>query len=236
MASARGERQLVLALAYEASLTREDFLDARCNAAALALVEQWPDWGNRVMALVGPEGSGKSHLAAIWAARARARVVAAHALDESDIPDALSMRRVVLEDLPEGVSEQALFHLLNLAREQQAFVLMTARTLPAAWPVRIPDLGSRLRAIPVTVLEPPDDQLLRAVLIKLFVERQLAVDESLVTYLLSRIERSFAAVRAIVCELDREALRLKRPITKALAAEALGRPPPMDHAGSRLEP
>lgn len=236
MANMPGPRQLALALGYEASLAREDFLEAPCNATALALVERWPDWPNRVMVLVGPEGCGKTHLTAIWAARAQARVVPGHAIKEADVPGTLSARALAIEDLPGGVSEQALFHLLNLAREERAFLLMTSRSLPAAWPVRIPDLGSRLRAIPVAVLEPPDDKLLRSVLIKLFVDRQLAVDESLVTYLLSRIERSFAAARAIVSELDGEALRLKRPVTRALAAEALGRILPAGLQEHGLEP
>ena len=106
-------------------------------------------------------------------------------------------------------------------REEEAFLLITARAAPASWSVALPDLASRLRAIPTVALSAPDDALLRAVLVKLFADRQLAVDESLVSYLATRIERSFAAARAAVEALDREALRLKRPVTRALAAEFL---------------
>jgi chromosomal replication initiation ATPase DnaA len=216
--------QLALSLDHDESFAREDFLEAACNVGALAMVDRWPDWVDRVMALVGPEGSGKSHLAAIWAVKARARVVSAPALREPDLPDLLAQGALALEDLPGDVAEHALFHLLNLVREERAFLLVTTRTAPAGWPIRLPDLRSRLRAIPVTMLEAPDDALLRGLLIKLFADRQLAVDESLIAYLVSRIERSFAAARRIVDELDREALRRQRPVTRALAAEMLGSP------------
>lgn len=222
MTNASVPHQLALALAYTESHAPDDFLEAPCNAMGLALVERWPDWADRAVALVGPEGSGKTHLAAIWAARAKAKVVHGNMVHADDVPDMLSAGALAVEDLPAGASEEGLFHLINLAREQNAFLLLTARTLPTAWPVVIRDLVSRLRAVPVTRLELPDDNLLRGVLIKLFLDRGLAVEESLVTYLLSRIERSFAAVRAIVSELDREALRLQRPVTRALAAEMLG--------------
>ncbi len=214
-------RQLTLALAHAESFAREDFLAGLSNAAALALIDQWPDWPNRVMVLVGSEGSGKSHLAAIWAQAAGARFVAARALDVGTVPAALATGALVIEDVGELVDERALFHLLNLAREEGAFVLILARTPPAAWIIEVRDLASRLRALPVVTLTSPDDALLRAVLVKLFADRQLAVDESLISYLATRIERSFAAARATVEHLDREALRLQRPLTRALASEAL---------------
>jgi chromosomal replication initiation ATPase DnaA len=216
-------RQLALALAHHESLAREDFLAGPSNAAALALIERWPDWPDRVLALVGPAGSGKSHLAAIWAERAGARLLAARALEEANLPAQLATGALVLEDLRAGaIGETALFHLLNLAREERAFVLLTSRNAPAAWPLRIADLASRLRAVPVAALEAPDDGLLRAVLVKLFADRQLAVDETLVGYLAVRIERSIPAARAAVAELDAASLRLQRPVNRALAAAILG--------------
>jgi chromosomal replication initiation ATPase DnaA len=220
MASPTGPRQLALALGHSESFAREDFLQGPSNAAALALVDAWPDWPNRAMLLVGPESSGKSHLAAIWAAAAGARFISARALLETDPPAALATGALVIEDLAEGeVGEQALFHLLNLAREQEAFVLLTARTAPAGWNTGLRDLASRLRALPAVTLAAPDDALLRAVVVKLAADRQLALDESVIGYLVTRIERSVAAARDAVAVLDREALRQKRPATRALAAE-----------------
>jgi chromosomal replication initiation ATPase DnaA len=156
---------------------------------------------------------------------AGARLLAARALDSADLPSSLATGALVLEDLAEGRFDQrALFHLLNLAREEGAFVLITARSAPAGWRLEVPDLASRLRALPVVTVTAPDDALLRAVIVKLFADRQLVVDESLVAYLVTRIERSFAAARAAVDALDREALRLKRPVTRALAGELLREP------------
>ena len=169
---------------------------------------------------MGPEGSGKSHLAAIWGQVAGARFLAGRALETPRLPAALATAALVVEDLAPGeFDERALFHLLNLTHEHDAFLLLTMRTAPVGWTIALPDLGSRLRALPVASLAPPDDTLLRAVLVKLFADRQITVDEALVGYLAARIERSVGAARAAVDRLDREALRLKRPVNRMLAAE-----------------
>jgi chromosomal replication initiation ATPase DnaA len=219
----RPPMQLALALDHAESHAREDFLEGPSNAAALSLIERWPDWPSRTVLLRGPEGAGKSHLAAIWARQAGARVLSPRMLESSaDVPIALATGALVLENLAEGqFDEAALFHLLNLAREERAFLLITARTAPTGWRIGLPDLASRLRALPGVELKAPDDALLRAVIVKLFADRQLAVDEGLVSFLANRIERSFAAAREAVHRLDQEALRLKRPVTRALAAELL---------------
>jgi len=215
-------RQLALDLPHDTSFAREDFLAGASNAAGLALVESWPDWPARTVALVGPEGSGKSHLAAIWANLSGARFLSARALGITHLPAALATSALVVEDLgAEQIEERALFHLLNLAREYDAHVLITTRTAPAECRTSLADLASRLRALPIVRLAPPDDALMRAVLVKLFADRQLQVDESLVGYLTTHLERSFAAARAAVDTLDREALRRKRRLTRALAAELL---------------
>lgn len=215
-------RQLALTLPHAESFAREDFLEGPGNAAALALIESWPDWANAIIMLVGEPGSGKSHLASIWAERAGARAFAARSLAVADVPEALATGALLLEDLdPATVDQPALFHLLNLAREQGADLLMTARTLPASWTLAIRDLASRLRAVPVVRLLPPDEQLVRALMVKFCADRQMRIDEGTINFLVPRIERSFAAARAIIEALDGEALRLGRPITRALAAEVL---------------
>jgi chromosomal replication initiation ATPase DnaA len=217
-------RQLAFALPHAESLTRDNFLEGPANAAALGLIESWPEWPARTMFVVGSEGSGKSHLAAIWAEQAGARSTTAHALSAATVPAALATGALVVEDLkPANFDERALFHLLNLAREDQAYVLITARTPPSSIEVELRDLRSRLRALSVVSLAEPDDLLFRALLVKFCADRQLAIDESVVGYLATRIERSYAAARQAVEALDREALRLGRPVTRALAAELLRR-------------
>lgn len=182
-------------------------------------MDAWPDWPARAVALVGPEGSGKTHLATIWAAAAGARVISARTLGDIDIPAALATGALVVEDGAAVTDERALFHLINLAREQEAFLLFTARTAPSLWPATVPDLVSRLRALPAVMLQAPDDAMLRGVIVKLAADRQLPLDESVVSYLASHIERSFAAARAAVADLDKEALRQGRAPSRALAAE-----------------
>jgi chromosomal replication initiation ATPase DnaA len=212
-------RQLALALDHAESYAREDFLSGPCNESALALIDSWPDWPARAIALVGQEGSGKTHLATIWAAAAGARVVSGRSLAEAGLPGALATGALVVEDAAATEDQSALFHLINLAREEGVFLLFTSRTLPSLWPVTIPDVVSRLRALPVAMLYAPDDAMLRGVIVKIAADRQLSLDESVVGYLSTHIERSFAAARAAVIALDREALRLGRPSSRALAAE-----------------
>jgi chromosomal replication initiation ATPase DnaA len=215
-------RQLAFALPHAESLTRDNFLEGPANEAGLSLIDGWPDWPNRIMLLVGSEGSGKSHLAAIWAEHAGARSTSAHALTAAAVPGALATGALVVEDMkPQGFDERAMFHLMNLAREDEAFVLMTARTPPSAFEIELRDLRSRLRAVPTVSLLAPDDLLFRALIVKFCADRQLVVDEAVVSYLTNRIERSYAAVRQAVELLDGEALRRGRPVTRALAAELL---------------
>ena len=204
MSAREGPRQLALALSHRESFAREDFLAGASNAAALDMVERWPDWPDCTLALIGPAGCGKSHFA------------------EAGCRAALATGALVLEDVRAGeLDEPALFHLLNLVREERAFLLLTSRTPPITWPVHIADLASRLRALPVVELGAADDTLVRAILVKLFADRQLAVDESLVGYLSARIDRSIAAAKAAVEALDGASLRLQRPVNRALAAATL---------------
>ncbi len=215
-------RQLAFALPHAESLSRDNFLEGPANAAGLALIDSWPEWPNRIMWLAGPEGSGKSHLATIWAEEAGARSTTASALTAAAVPGALATGALVVEDLKSrAFDERAVFHLMNLAREDGAYVLFTGRDVPAALDIELRDLRSRLRAVPVVSLLPPDDHLFRALIVKFCADRQLSVDESVVSYLANRLERSSAAARRAVEQLDGEALRQGRPVTRALAAELL---------------
>jgi len=218
-------RQLVLDLDHSVSFAREDFLSGPSNIAALTLIERWPDWPSRMVALTGPEGSGKSHLAAIWADESGARELSAKFLSIADVPGTLATGALVVEDLEaEDLDEHALFHLINLAREEDAYVLLTSRNAVASLPVTIRDLASRLRALPAVIVTPPDDVLLRSLLIKLASDRQLALDESVINFLVNRIDRSFAAARNAIQTLDDEAMRRHRPVTRALAVELFRSP------------
>jgi chromosomal replication initiation ATPase DnaA len=218
-----GPRQMALDLALPESLARDDFLEASCNAEALRLVEAWPDWPARVMALVGPPGAGKSHLGAIWADLAGARRLAARDLAGTTPADALATGALLLEDAGPKTSEVPLFHLINSAKEEQAFVLMTTREAPVSWGAGLKDLASRLRAVPVVTLAEPEDGLLRAVLVKLFADRQLVADAEIVEFLARRMERSLDAARRLVAELDRETLETGRRLTRPLASQVLER-------------
>lgn len=218
-----GPRQMALDLALPESHARDDFLAAPCNAAALRLVDSWPDWPAPVVALVGPPGSGKSHLGAIWADTTGARRLSARDLAGTAPADALATGALLLEDAGPKTAEVALFHLLNSAREDKAFVLMTAREAPLSWGTGLKDLASRLRALPVVTLAEPEDGLLRAVLVKLFADRQMLADAEIVEYLARRMERSLDAARRLVGALDRETLEQGRRLTRPLAARVLER-------------
>ena len=214
-------RQLVLDWPHAPSYAREDFLEAPGNTTALRAILAWPEWPARMLMLVGPKGAGKTHLATIWARRATARVVAAGDLTRAAAPELAQARALLIEDADLGVDEAALFHLLNLAREGGVDALITARAPPDVWGLATADLVSRLRLAPVVELGAPDLDLTRAVLVKLFNDRQLAVDPTLVGYVALRIERSLDAARGLVAALDREALARGGPPTRAMAARLL---------------
>jgi chromosomal replication initiation ATPase DnaA len=210
-------RQLRLRLRRPDLYGRAEFVEGPSNAQAAAAVDAWPEWIGGAMALIGPEGSGKTHLARAWAERAGA------ALLDRNAPDlALADGRPVLvEDVDRGVPGEALFHLINMAARPGGGLLLTARTLPSTWPADLPDLRSRLNALPVAIIEDPCDVVLEAVLRKLFRERSIRPKDDVYPYLLRRMERSVPQAREIVRRLDEAADAEGRPISRALARQIL---------------
>jgi chromosomal replication initiation ATPase DnaA len=217
--------QLAFRLPARPALGRGDFFVSPANAAAVGMVSDDARWPLGKLALAGPEGSGKTHLAHVWAAETGARILPAADLAGAALPALAAAGRIVVEDMDRApadpATERALFHLHNLLLEAGGRLLLSGRTPPARWPVALPDLRSRLAAMTVAELPLPDDALLSAVLVKLFADRQIAVSPALVAFLVPRIDRSFAAARDIVERLDRAALAEARPVNRALAARLL---------------
>ncbi len=213
--------QLVFELPHRAAMGLEDFLVSESNAAAVALVDRWPDWPVAAAIVAGPKGSGKSHLANVWLMRTGAKAFAASGISREAVPAIAATGAVLIEDVQNVADEAALFHLLNLVREQRLQILLTADTVPGDLRITLPDLRSRLKALPLATIDPPDDALLRAVLVKLFTDRQLSVEPHLVDYVLVRMERSMLAAERFVAEADRRALVLQRRVTRAIAAATL---------------
>lgn len=215
------ERQLPLDFGQAPQFGRDNFLVSRCNETALALIEEWPDWPSRALLLIGPPGSGKSHLAAIFAARSHAAIISSGAVARANLVALASDHAVVVEDVDriDRGCEASLFHLFNLVQEARGSLLVTARSKPETWGLRTADLLSRLRLCPTVELSAPDEALLEAVIVKLFLDRQLIVDAGLIAYIALHIERSFDAARRLVDLADREALARGVPITKSLLRE-----------------
>ncbi len=215
-------RQMAFDLGGSVRLRREDFFVAECNAQALQAIEAWNQWPGGKLVLVGPRGAGKTHLAHIWASAAEAVLVAGRDLAGADLT--LLGPRVVVEDAEQiagdHLAEAALFHLHNLILPTGR-LLITANALPRDWGLALPDLVSRVQAAGVARLNPADDALLSAVLVKLFADRQIAVPPNLISYLVPRIERSLAAAAGVVALLDAAALAQGRAVTRAFAAELL---------------
>ena len=215
-------RQLPLDLGHRPALGGADFLVAPPNREAVAWLDRWPDWPAPALVLTGPAGSGKTHLAHVFAARAGAVLIAPGALTVARLPDLLGAARAAALDDAAGAEEQAFLHLYNMLAERGGHLLVLAREPPARWGIVLADLRSRLLAVPVARLLPPDDALLSAVLVKLFADRQLQVGEEVVVYLLARLERSFDAARRAVAALDRAALAAQRRVTVPLVRGVLG--------------
>ncbi len=218
-------RQLTLDLALPPpTYAREDFVVAPGNREALAWIDRWPDWPAPALSLGGPPGSGKTHLAHIWARQAGAAFVEGAALDGksvADLTDLVAASPTLVVEAADRAPDRALFHLYNLAREHRGWLLLVAEALPAQRPIALPDLASRLRAAPAVAVAPPDDDLLGSIILKLLADRQLHAGPGIVQYLVAHMERSGEAARHVVAALDRRALAERREIDRRLAADVL---------------
>ena len=219
--------QLTFDLPHRPALGADDFLISHSNQAAADMIDRWPGWPQSSVAVVAPPRAGKTHLANVWRLKSGAARLEARTLREADVAAVATSRAVLVEDLHAGIGdERALFHLLNLVREDKLSMLLTTRTPPGELGPGLPDLRSRLRALPVVVLAPPDDILLKAVLVKHFTDRQLAVEPHIIGYISLRMERSMEAAATIVSRIDRAAMASHRKVTRALAAEVLAQTDP----------
>ncbi len=208
-------RQLRLRLKRPATFDRADFVLSETNREAISALDAWPAWHGGCLALVGPAGAGKTHLARDWACRAGALVLEPSKVDFG----AVEGKPVLMEDAEKAEAE-TLFHLINMAGAGGG-LLLTSRRRPQAWPARLPDLRSRLNALPVAEIGEPDDVVLEGVLRKFFRERNIKPADDVYPYLIRRIERSVPMAREIVARLDETADLEQREITRALARQIL---------------
>ena len=214
--SVGAETQLRFAFPRPRCFERDQFVTAACNREAAEAIDSWPNWIGKRLAVIGPIGAGKTHLARAWAARTGATIV----IDDSADIAALPQGPILFEDADRRRADTLLFHLIDRADAGDT-LLLTARTPPRAWAADLPDLRSRLNALPVTTIREPDDAVLERVLIRLFRERDIRPDSELLSYLLRRIERSVPAAEAIVARLDVAADAARRAVNRALAREIL---------------
>ncbi len=212
--------QLPLDLPHRPALGLDDFLVAPSNADAVAWIDRWPQWPDRGLALYGPEGAGKTHLVHVWQAASDALVMTGTALDGMACM-AKDGAAVAVEDFAAGDDEEALLHVFNWTRERGGCVLVTGREAPARWNIGLADLRSRLRALQTVALGAPGDGLLAAVIVKQLADRQLGAGREVIDYLVTHMERSFAAVGAVIAAIDRKALAERRRITVPLARAVL---------------
>ncbi len=214
--------QLVLDLPHRAALGLEHFLVSDCNAAAVELIDSWPNWPTRSVGVVGPAGAGKSHLAHVWRLKSGADSWPASDLSEAAVASFETNRAIAVEDIDRGIADDRIFfHLLNLAREKSYALLVTSRAAPGDLDVPLPDLRSRLKALPLAHIASPDDAVIKAVLVKQFADRQLLVEPLVIAYLALHMDRSFESAQRLVARCDHLALTRQRRVTRPLASEAL---------------
>lgn len=213
-------QQLPLVFAHEAAVSRDDLLISDPLSAAVSVVDSWPQWPSPIVILMGPVGSGKTHLASIWQQKSNAISIRPEL--GSDAVSSAAKGSVLFEDVDRhGFDETILFHVINSVREHGHTMLMTTRQWPMSWPVTLPDLRSRLKAATMVEIGEPDDELLAQVLVKLFSDRQLTVDDRIISYIVARMERSLDSAQNIVEQMDHLALARGIRISRSLAAEVL---------------
>jgi chromosomal replication initiation ATPase DnaA len=219
-------QQIPLDLGARKAFGRDDFHIGKSNAAAVGWLDRWPDWPAPVLILQGSAASGKSHLAAVWQEMSNAKIIKLEELAEKSAEELFNRGDALVLDgldpwLGDRTAETTLFHLYNMLKEEQKTMMITMRMPPSQADFTIADLASRFRAAPSICIHAPDDILLASVLIKLFSDRQLTVNNDVVSYLLPRMERSFAAARDVVERADEMALSEKRGISIPLMRKVL---------------
>ncbi|TNF20537.1 MAG: chromosomal replication initiator DnaA [Rhodobacteraceae bacterium] len=216
--------QLKFDLTTRPALRREDFYVSPSNAVAVSMIDGWRGWAGGKLVLKGPKGSGKTHLAHVWAEQSGARIVPAADLPGVSVAE-LAQAPLCIEDAEDAAgnadAEAHMFHLHNLVLSEGHALLVTATQEPALWKLDLPDLKSRMEGTQVIAMTPPDDELLGAVLGKLFADRQLSPNPDVVPYLVRHAPRSFAAAQAIVARLDDMALGTGKPMSREMARRAL---------------
>ena len=222
--------QLALDFPHRPSLGKEDFLIAPYNREAVAMTDKWPDWPYFAVCIYGPEGCGKTHLANVFANKValltnypyRIPFVKARNISMDNFRELFARHNcLVIEELDENVSQEALFHLYNLYRDEGGNILFTSDRAPARLNFSLPDLRSRMNIVPAVEIKEPDDELLSALLVKLFMDRQIMPSPELISYILNNMQRSFAYARRLVAEIDNISLARKRAVTIAIAREAV---------------
>ena len=223
--SSKTSPQLPLDLSVPVAHRREDLIESGANEMAISMIDSWPDWPGRVSVLAGPVGAGKTHIASVWAEKAAAAKCQSEDLSgnlDEFVKLASGGGNFLIEDAGRGfIHETAMFHFLNAIKQGGGYCLITSRSWPIEWNVKLADLASRLKAVQVFELSEPDDDLLRQVMVKLFADRQLSVDEKIIDYCVLRMERSLESAGRLVEAIDTEALARQSGITRTTAANAL---------------
>ncbi len=214
--------QLIFDMTSRPALLAENYFVSKSNANAVELLDTWPDWPEPSLILCGPEGCGKSHFINVWRKISGARKWHASELDDHLVEGLSDCQNLAIEDIDQDLKDEtALFHILNLAKERNNRLILTTRKMPGDFHPTLPDLRSRLRSLPVFVIEPPDDHLLKTILLKLFDDRQINIEPDVLNYIFMHIDRSMSSIMAFVTKLDHASMTSKKKITKHFARKII---------------
>lgn len=215
-------QQRILNLARKPTYEVADFFVSACNKIAFEWVRSWPKWPFHCLILSGPKGCGKTHLSKIWAEQSQAKALDFDSLKDLNLDEfCANATAIIIEDLPLNFNEELLFHLYNVIRQAEKYLMITSEVSPNEWNLELPDLQSRLRASIWVGIEPADNDLLRAMLHKIFADAQVRVEDTIIEYLLNHYERSFEAIQEAAEHINTFAFATKRKITLPLVKEVL---------------
>ena len=213
--------QLLLELDYKTNFNEHDFYLSKSNSNAFNLINRWPDWDKKILNISGEKFSGKSHLANIFRLKSKAFLVKGNKIDNSIFKSLKLYESIIIDDFEECNKEEILYSIFNLIDQDSKYLLINSLKPINKIKFKLPDLASRSKNCLYAEIENPDDELLFAIILKNFSDRQIKIEKKIIDFIISRIDRSYRKIDEFIYKIDELSLKKKKPINLKTIKEIL---------------